>query len=355
MPKTKTARKKAVRCAVVGASGYAGLETVRILTGHPRAEVVFASSNTNAGKSVLEVFPYLDVSPGFCFSRHEDAASFRGADVFFLALPHGKSYDLIEPLLKGAKVVDISADYRLSDPAGYERWYDYEHPLPDLLEEAVYGLTELYRKEVKKARLVANPGCYPTSVALALHPLAGAKEHVRGPIIIDSKSGYSGAGRSLKPHLLFSEAAGEFVPYSVTGHRHTSEMVQEARRALGWSVPLTFTPHLLPVSRGILSTIYVPLQGEINLEKLREIYAKFYAGEKFVKLTAPDKMPSVKKVRGTNLCLINLFIDPDTQVLKIVSAIDNLVKGAAGQAVQNMNLMFGLPEDSGLEVRPLVP
>ena len=350
------ARKKIIRCAVVGASGYAGLETLRILSTHPSARVVFASSNKNAGKPVREVFPHLEeISPGLCYSRHEDAASFKDCEAFILALPHGKSYDLIQALLERGKVVDISADFRLADPDAYDRWYDYTHPDTALLEKAVYGLTEVYRKDIKKARLLANPGCYPTSVALALHPLAEAKQYVRGPIIIDSKSGYSGAGRSLKPHLLFSEGFGEFLPYAVTGHRHTSEMIQEARRAFGWDVPVTFTPHLLPVSRGILSTIYIPLQGDAHLDRIRAMYDSFYEKDKFVRLVAPGEMPSVKKVIGTNLCLINVFMDEELNMLKIVSAIDNLVKGAAGQAVQNLNLMFGLPEDAGLETRPLTP
>jgi N-acetyl-gamma-glutamyl-phosphate reductase len=348
-------RTKPVQCAIVGASGYAGLETIRILSGHPAAEVVFATSNTYEGKTVRGAFPNSNAPDGLKFSTHDATLDFKDADVFFFALPHGESYDFIDTILKRAAAIDISADYRLKNPDDYKRWYDYEHPKPKLLEKAVYGLTEIYRDKVKKTRLLANPGCYPTSVGLALHPLSRIKEFVRGPIIIDSKSGYSGAGRSLKPHLLFSEGIGEFAPYAVTGHRHTSEMLQESRAALGWAVPLTFTPHLIPVARGIVSTIYVPLQGEIAEDKIREVFSDYYRGEKFVCVAPPGRIPSIKQVNGTNNCLLNVFLDGEVNLLKIVSAIDNLIKGAAGQAVQNMNLMFGLPEDSGLNFLPWAP
>ncbi len=348
-------KNKQIRCAVVGGSGYAGLEVLRLLSAHPDACTVFATSNTYKGKSVRETFPNTCAPEELKYSPHEDVLDFKNADVFFLALPHGESYDMIDVLIKRGRVIDISADYRLGNPADYERWYGYTHPKPKLLETAVYGLCEIYRKRIRKARLTANPGCYPTSVALALHPLSNLREYVRGPIIVDSKSGYSGAGRSLKPHLLFCEATNEFAPYAVTGHRHTSEMLQESRAAIGWAVPLTFTPHLIPVSRGILSTIYVPLQGEITAKKLRETYEKFYKSERFVCVAAPGRIPSVKQVVGTNNCLLNVYLDEELNVLKIVSAIDNLVKGAAGQAIQNMNIMFGIPEETGLVSTPWAP
>jgi N-acetyl-gamma-glutamyl-phosphate reductase len=346
---------KPVRCAIIGASGYAGLETVRLLSKHPEAGVVFATSNSYRGKSVRGTFPGSEAPAGLTFSAHDDAPDFNGADVFFLALPHGESYKIIDPLLKRCRVIDISADYRLRNAADYEKWYGYKHPRPELLEKAVFGLSEIYRKKIKKARLLANPGCYPTSVGLALHPLSNLREHVRGPIIIDSKSGYSGAGRTMKPHLLFSEAAGEFAPYAVTGHRHTAEMLQEARAALGGPVKVAFTPHLIPVARGILSTIYVPLKGAVAEKQIWDVYEKFYKGEKFAQIAAPGRIPSIKQVVGTNNCLMNVFVDRETGLLKIVSAIDNLIKGAAGQAIQNMNLMFGLPEETGLVYAPWAP
>lgn len=347
--------QKTVRCAIVGASGYAGLETVRLLAKHPNACIVFATSNSYKGKSVRETFPNSEAPAGLAFSPHEDAPDFKGADVFFLALPHGESYGMIDKLLKHGKVIDISADYRLRGAADYEKWYNYKHPRPELLDKAVFGLCEIYRKDIKKAKLLANPGCYPTSVGLALHPLASLKDNVQGPIIIDSKSGYSGAGRTMKPHLLFSEAVGEFAPYGVTGHRHTSEMVQEARAALGRPVKVTFTPHLIPVARGIVSTIYVQLKGDVDEKRIRAAYESFYKGEKFAKVAAPGRIPSIKQVVGTNNCLMNVFVDKETNILKIVSAIDNLIKGAAGQAIQNMNLMFGLAEETGLVYAPWAP
>ncbi|HOO56992.1 MAG TPA: N-acetyl-gamma-glutamyl-phosphate reductase [bacterium] len=352
---TDSSLSKKIRCAVIGASGYAGLETVRLLAAHPNAEIVFVTSNTYKGSNLADQFPYAGAPGHLVFSPHESAADFDGADVFFLALPHGKSYGLIEPLLGNGKVVDISADYRLSDPADYEKWYGYKHPKPELLEKAAFGLCEIYRDKIKGAALVANPGCYPTSIALALHPLSKIRDIVGGPIICDSKSGYSGAGRSPKPHLMFSEAFGEFAPYAVTGHRHTSEMLQEASAALGRKAALTFTPHLIPVPRGILSTIYVPLVSNADPVEINGIYTDFYKDENFVNIATPDKPPSIKKVNGTNNCMIGIYYDSELKMLKLISAIDNLLKGAAGQAVQNMNILFDLPEETGLRATPLMP
>ncbi|HOC91040.1 MAG TPA: N-acetyl-gamma-glutamyl-phosphate reductase [bacterium] len=349
------ARVEKIRCAVVGASGYAGLEVLRLLSTRPDAEVVFATSNTYNGKSVSETFPQTLAPRGLKYSPHSAAPDFKDADVFFLALPHGKSYDIVEALLETAVVIDISADFRLYNPADYEKWYSYEHPKPELLKTAVYGLCEVYREKIQGARLVANPGCYPTSVALATRPLSKIKSYVAGPIIIDSKSGYSGAGRSLKPHLLFCEATNEFAPYGMVGHRHTSEMLQETAAALEQVPRLTFTPHLIPVSRGILTTICVPLEGGISEKEIRETYESFYPGEPFAVVAAPGRIPSVKQVVGTNVCLMNVFYDSEQRILKIVSAIDNLIKGAAGQAIQNMNIVFGLEETSGLLAAPWMP
>lgn len=346
---------KKIKCAVVGASGYAGLEVMRLISGHESAEVVFATSNTYSGKTVKSVFPSSPVNDSLTFTPHEDAASFDGADVFFLALPHGKSYDIAPAILEKAKIVDISADFRLCDASAYDKWYGYTHPLPDVLSSAVYGLTEIYRDKVRDARLVANPGCYPTSVGLALHGLNDFAGSIEGTIIIDSKSGYSGAGRTLKPHLLFSEGFGEFVPYAVTGHRHTSEMIQESAAALGKKLPVTFTPHLIPVSRGIVSVIYLPIKEKIEEKDARAALAEKYKNERFVVVAAGGDVPSVKKVAGTNLCMLNVFVDNEAGIMKAVSSIDNLVKGAAGQAVQNMNLMFGVEESAGLTMTPALP
>lgn len=347
--------KKNIKCAVVGASGYAGLEVIRLIAGHDSAEVVFATSNTYSGKPVKSVFPASPVDDALTFSPHEEAASFDGADVFFLALPHGKSYDIAPKILEKAKIVDISADFRLSDAAAYDKWYGYTHPLPDVLASAVYGLTEIYREKVKDAKLVANPGCYPTSVGLALHGLSEFAGSIDGTIIIDSKSGYSGAGRTMKPHLLFAEGFGEFVPYAVTGHRHTSEMIQESASALGKNLPVTFTPHLIPVSRGIVSVIYLPIKEKVDEAEARAALVAKYKDERFVVVASGADVPSIKKVAGTNLCMLNVFVDNEAGIMKAVSSIDNLVKGAAGQAVQNMNLMFGVDESAGLMMTPALP
>ncbi len=347
---------KNIKCAIIGASGYAGAELLRLLASHPQADIVLATSNTYEGKSVAATVPHLySVPASLTFAPHSEALSCGSADVYFLSLPHGKAHDYVTPLLAKARVIDLSADYRLTDAAAYEKWYGYTHPQPDTLGQAVFGLTEIYRDRIRHAALLANPGCYPTSVALAMHPLKKLAEYISGPIIIDSKSGYSGAGRSLKPHLLFAEGSDEFAAYAVTGHRHTSEMIQEITAALGRSIPVTFTPHLIPVSRGILSTIYVPVTSPVDVEQLRAIYHDYYAGERFVHIMQGNSIPSVKLVRGTNNCAINVFADSETGLIKIISVIDNLIKGAAGQAVQNMNLMFALPEHLGLEATPLMP
>lgn len=351
----RTKNSKTIRCAIVGASGYAGLETLRLLSGHPSAKIVFATSNTYKGRAVKDVFPGSGAPAGLKYAPHLEAADFKGADVFFLALPHGESFGIIESLLVSGKVVDISADFRLRDAAAYPAWYGFDHPMPKLLRKAVYGLTELYGDKVSGADFVANPGCYPTSVALALAPLRRMRASCGAPVICDSKSGYSGAGRSLKPHLLFCEATDEFTAYNVVGHRHTSEMIQETAATFGKAVPVLFTPHLIPVSRGILSTIYVPLVKNASVDAVRKIYADFYREKPFVAVGPGDLIPSVKRVLGTNMCHINVFVDAPNRTLKIFSAIDNLVKGAAGQAIQNMNLMFGLPETTGLPTVPLMP
>ncbi|MEW6200983.1 MAG: N-acetyl-gamma-glutamyl-phosphate reductase [bacterium] len=343
-----------IRCAVVGASGYVGLELLRLLGQHPRTEVVLATSNTHRGKAVAEVFPHLPLKTSLRFTPHDDAADFNAADVFLLSLPHGNSFNIIESLLATAKVIDLSADYRLKNPADYEKWYGFTHPKPHLLKKAVYGLTELNRRAVRGAALVANPGCYPTGMLLAAAPLAKLAGIKPDQIIIDAKSGYSGAGRVLAEKYLFTEASGEFTAYSVVGHRHCPEMLQETSRIFGKAVKIVFTPHLIPVSRGILSTLYAKTK-VIKEEELRKAYIKFYRGEPFVRISPAGETPGIREVSGTNMCTIGLFADTENSVIKVITAIDNLCKGAAGQAVQNMNLMFGMEETAGLEAAPLVP
>ena len=350
--KTK-GHKLPIRCAVVGASGYAGVELLRLLAQHPYAKVVLATSNTHRGKAVAEVFPHIPLKSSLRFIPHEEAAGFHGADVFFMSLPHGNSFTIIETLLAAAKVIDLSADYRLKNPADYEKWYGFRHPHPNLLKKAVYGLTELNRRALRGASLVANPGCYPTGMLLAVAPLAKAGI-TPDEIIIDAKSGYSVAGRVLAEKYLFTETWNEFTAYNVVHHRHCSEMLQETSTLFGRDMKIIFTPHLIPVSRGILSTIYVKAK-KTNEKKLRETYNKFYNNEPFVRICETGGSPGIRQVAGTNLCTIGIFADTENSMIKIITAIDNLCKGAAGQAVQNMNLMFGIDETVGLEAIPLVP
>ncbi|MEW5947383.1 MAG: N-acetyl-gamma-glutamyl-phosphate reductase [bacterium] len=350
----KRDRDAKLKVAVVGASGYAGLELLRILAGHPSARVVLATSDSLAGKKARDVFPHLAPLPELTFRPHGAAAEFGAADVFFTALPHGESFPLIEPLLRSARVIDLSADYRLKNPADYEKWYGFRHPLPALLERSVYGLTEMNRDAVRKAALVANPGCYPTGALLAIAPLANLKGLKTAEFIVDAKSGYTGAGRKREERLLLAEARNEFTAYRVTRHQHCAELLQEAARIFGRRTRIAFTPHLAPVSRGILSTVYARVR-KPDEDHAREAFAAFYRGEPFVRVCARGEVPGVRDVAGTNVCSIGVFADADNSLLKIITAIDNLGKGAAGQAVHNMNLMFGLDETAGLNLPGFVP
>lgn len=345
-----------MNAAIFGASGYTGFELLRILASHEGVRVAAATSRQYAGAPVEDVFPSLrGFYGGLKFSDPGEYKTIE-ADVSFSALPHGASQEIVPELLKTSKVVDLSADYRLRDAATYRAWYG-EHGSESLLKEAVYGLPELYRAQIKGASLVANPGCYPTSAILALAPLikAGLVDSAGG-IIIDSKSGVSGAGRGAAVETSFVEVAQGFKAYKVGCHRHTPEIEQE----LGALVPgsmkaaaVTFTPHLIPASRGILTTAYAPLKAGIDTAELHAIYGAQYAREPFVRLLPPGKFPDISHVRGSNWCDIGVWADRERCQAIIVSAIDNLVKGASGQAVHNMNLMFGLKEDTALASPPL--
>jgi N-acetyl-gamma-glutamyl-phosphate reductase len=335
-----------VKAGIVGASGYTGHELVRLLKSHPAAELVFATSETFAGSTLKDLFP---AAPRLELIAAQDAPLDQ-ADVVFLCLPHGAAAPTaVAALEAGARVVDLSADFRLRDPATYAQWYGLEHPAPHLLAEAVYGLTEFARAELPAARLVANPGCYPTSILLPLQALlsAGAVKG-NGTIIADSKSGVSGAGRSPKQHTHFVEVANNLSPYSIGRvHRHLPEMEQELA---GWnSTPptLIFSPHLLPVPRGILSTIYLTLADGWTESQVRALYQNAFKDESFVELLPAGQLASLAHVTMTNHCVFSLTAVGDTVIL--TSAIDNLIKGAAGQAVQNMNVMFGLQETVGLK------
>ncbi len=344
-----------IKVAVVGASGYTGVELLRILVGHPEVEVVCVTSRQHEGVPINQVFPSLT---GFCNLACEplDVASIsERVDLVFTALPHKSAMEVIPDFLAaGCKVVDLSADYRLKDQAVYEAWYQ-QHSSPELLSTAVYGLPELYREQVKTATLVANPGCYPTSIILGLAPLLKNTLIDTTTLIADSKSGTSGAGRSAKQGSLFCEVNEGFKAYSVGAHRHTPEIEQELSLLAGVSVELNFTPHLLPINRGILSTSYAKLTRKASTADLLALYREFYQGETFVRIMPGEELPNVAYLSGTNFCDIGLVSDERTGRVIVVSAIDNLVKGAAGQAVQNMNVLFGLKESLGLAIVPPFP
>ena len=332
-----------IKAGIYGATGYTGLELVRILLRHPAVEIEFLTSQSHAGKSLAAVFP---AGPDLTLVDPV-AADAAAADVVFLCLPHGAAAETaVTALDAGTRVIDLSADFRLKDLATYESWYQTHHPAPHLLAEAVYGLTEFTRALLPSARLVANPGCYPTSVLLAVQPLLAA-DAVAGTIIADSKSGVSGAGRKPKQHTHFVEVADNFAPYSIgRAHRHLPEMEQGFHLWHDRPPSLIFSPHLLPVPRGILSTIYVPLKPGWELDGLHALFSEAYGKEPFVQVLPPGSLAALAHVIYSNRCAIALALAGD--MLIVTSAIDNLVKGAAGQAVQNMNVMMGLEEGSGL-------
>ncbi|HXV20419.1 MAG TPA: N-acetyl-gamma-glutamyl-phosphate reductase [Desulfuromonadales bacterium] len=344
-----------VKVAVVGASGYTGVELIRLLLAHPGVDITCVTSRQNAGENIAAVFPSLLGRIDLVCDPVDPALIAAKADFVFTALPHQSAMAVVPELLAaGRKVVDLSADYRLREVSVYEAWYA-RHTSADLLAEAVYGLPEFYRTQVAGARLVANPGCYPTSVALALAPLLRAGLIDPATLIIDSKSGTSGAGRSAKVDALFCEVNEGFKAYGVASHRHTPEIEQTLTDLAGESVVVNFTPHLLPVNRGILSTCYAALRTEMSTQELVEIFQQHYAGEYFVRVHPAGSLPNVAFVRGSNFCDLGVVGDPRTGRVIVVSTIDNLVKGAAGQAVQNMNLMLGFEENAGLTALAVFP
>ncbi len=344
-----------IKVAIAGASGYTGGELIRLLAGHPQVEISCLTARQNAGEEIAALFPSLRERIALVCEPTEPELIAAKADFVFTALPHQSAMDVVPQLLRaGLRVVDLSADYRLKDVAVYRQWYQ-EHTSPELLGEAVYGLPELFREEVGAARLIANPGCYPTSVALALAPLL--KEGLIDPasVVVDSKSGTSGAGRSAKVDSLFCEVNEGFKAYGLPRHRHTPEIEQTLSRLAGREVVINFTPHLLPVNRGILSTCYAALKRPAATAKLLQVFADHYRDEPFVRVLPEGSLPNIAFVRGSNFCDLGLVSDPRTGRVIVVSAIDNLVKGAAGQAVQNMNLMLGFDETAGLTGLPVFP
>ncbi|MDO8947402.1 MAG: N-acetyl-gamma-glutamyl-phosphate reductase [Desulfocapsaceae bacterium] len=342
--------------AIIGASGYTGVELARILCNHPDVTLTAATSRQYAGQALSQVFPNLRKKTNLICENLTTEELCAKADFIFTAVPHKTAMDIVPQLLAAdKKVVDLSADFRLRDVTVYEEWYQ-KHSAADLLTEAVYGLPELYREQIRTSRLIANPGCYPTSIILALAPLLKAGVIDPRSIIADSKSGTSGAGRAAQVGSLFCEVADGFRAYKVGGtHRHTPEIEQEINTFLQEPVRISFTPHLLPISRGILSTIYAHLNPEVQQTDITQLYEKMYSQEPFVRVLPENTFPATQYVRGSNFCDIGFKIDTRTGRIIILSTIDNIVKGAAGQAVQNMNLMCGFAETAGLESAPFFP
>jgi N-acetyl-gamma-glutamyl-phosphate reductase len=346
------ANTKTIRAAVLGASGYTGADMIRLAALHPAIRITALIAKGHAGQSVAQVFPHL-ASLALPALVSPEETDWDAVDVVFCGLPHGTAHSEIGKLPKRVKIIDMSADFRLHDAAAYAEWYGNEHSAPALLKDAVYGLTEHYRDRIATARLVACPGCYPTAVLQALLPLVKAKLIETSDVIIDAKSGVSGAGRSLKQNILFSEAGEGLSPYGIGNHRHVPEIEQELAIASGASVTINFTPHLAPMSRGELCTCYVRMAGKAA--DLRKALGAAYADSPFVHVVAEGVTPATQHVRGSNFCHIGVFDDRIGGRAIVVSAIDNLVKGSAGQALQNFNVMYGLAETTGLEQLPLFP
>jgi len=347
------------KIGVLGASGYTGSELVRMLLRHPRAEIVLLTAERSAGKDMRDVFPQFSPFqlPTLVALDGLDWAAL-GLDLVFCALPHATTQKVLQDLLVKApstKVVDLSADFRLADTAAYAKWYGHEHHAPDLQKEAVYGLAEIRRRAIRQARLVANPGCYTTCAQLPLIPLIKSKAIDLDEIVVDAKSGMTGAGRAAKEAMLFSEVSEGFNAYGVGHHRHMAELDQEFSLAAGRDVTVTFTPHLVPMNRGILSTIYVRGKRGRTAEDLHAILLKFYAKEPFVHVLPFGQTPQTRHVRGSNMTFIGVAKDRVAGRAIVISALDNLVKGASGQAIQNMNLVMGYPETMGIDQVALFP
>jgi len=344
------------KIGVLGASGYTGADAVRLLARHPGVEISALTANTHAGKVMDEVFPHFFMLDLPVLAEWEKV-DWTTLDAVFCGLPHGTTQEIIAAVLKAnpaINILDMSADFRLRDQAMYAQWYGHAHRAPDLQGEAVYGLTELYRKEITAARLVACPGCYPTAVLLALVPLVKAGLVDAHDLVIDAKSGVTGAGRGLKQNTLFAEAGEGLSPYSVAMHRHTAEIDQEIGVAAGVPVTANFTPHLIPMARGELCTCYVRLKGA-SADDLCAALERVYRDEPFVHVARKGVMPQTRNVRGSNYVQIGVVADRIEGRAIVISTLDNLVKGSAGQAIQNMNLMFGWPETTGLEQIALFP
>ena len=345
-----------IKAGIIGATGYAGGELVRILTAHKDVEIKWYGSRSYIDQKYASVYQNLfQIVDAVCMDDNMEELA-EQVDVIFTATPQGLCASLVnEQILSKVKIVDLSADFRIKDVSVYEKWYGIEHKSPQFIEEAVYGLCEVNREDVKKARLVANPGCYTTCSILTAYPLAKEGLIDMSTLIIDAKSGTSGAGRGAKTADLFCEVNDTMKAYGVATHRHTPEIEEQLGYASGEEVVLNFTPHLVPMNRGILATEYAKLKKDVSWEEVKSIYDKYYGDEKFIRVLDKGICPETKWVEGSNYVDIGFQIDPRTKRIIMMGAIDNLVKGAAGQAVQNMNLMFGLPESEGLELVPMFP
>jgi N-acetyl-gamma-glutamyl-phosphate reductase len=341
-----------IKVGIVGGTGYTGVELLRILALHSGVQIAAITSRREAGMAVAELFPSLRGRVSLAFSDPTDAR-LETCDLVFFATPNGVAMEQAAALLKaGVRLIDLAADFRLQDAAEWEKWYAMKHACPELLDEAVYGLPELNRERIREARIVANPGCYPTSVQLGFLPLIEAGVVDLDNLIADAKSGVSGAGRKPEMHILFAEASDNFKAYGVPGHRHLPEIKQGLRQVAGREVGLVFVPHLIPAIRGIHATIYAKLTSQVDLQKLYEAH---YEKEPFVDVMPAGSHPETRSVRGANVCRIAVHRPQGGSTAVVLSVIDNLVKGAAGQAVQNMNLMFGLPESMGIDQVALLP
>lgn len=342
-----------IKVGIVGGTGYTGAELVRLLVAHPGVEIVTITSRGEVGTAVAELFPNLRGHLDLYFSE-PDVQQLEDCDLVFFATPNGTAMKMVPELLQGnVRVIDLAADFRLNDPGEWEQWYGIPHACPELLEEAVYGLPELNRNLIKSARLVANPGCYPTAVILGFLPLLESGLVDCGHLIADAKSGVSGAGRTASVHALMAECGESFKAYAAPGHRHLPEINQNLIRIAGGSVGLTFVPHLLPMIRGIHATLYAGL-GE-DADDLQSLFENRYRDEPFVDVLPAGAHPETRSVRGVNYCRIAVHRPQNKNTVVVLSVIDNLVKGAAGQAIQNMNLMFGLEEAAGLKTVALLP
>ncbi len=345
-----------INVGIIGSTGYAGQELVRILLRHPEVKIVWYGSRSYIDKKYSEVFGNMfQLVEDLCKGEDMDELASQ-VDVIFTATPQGLCSSLVsEDILSKVKIIDLSADFRIKDVKKYEKWYGLKHPSPSFIEEAVYGLCEVNRSDIKKARLIANPGCFPTCSTLSIYPLAKEGLIDMSTVIIDAKSGTSGAGRGAKVPNLYCEVNESIKAYGVTTHRHTPEIEDQLSYASGEDVMINFTPHLVPMNRGILVTAYATLKKEVTYEEVKAVYDKYYQDEYFVRVLDKDVPPETRWVEGSNFVDVNFRIDERTHRIIMMGAIDNVVKGAAGQAVQNMNLMFGFEENMGLQMIPMFP